>query len=210
MRRRTLRLRDFNYSSARGYFFTSCISGKEQLLGSVLEFEVHFNPTGELVRDVWLGLPGRFSAVRVDEFIVMPDHVHGILFIEETQLGEQGVGAGLAPPVLKKGAPRDAPTLDRLSEMSAPRDAPTLDRLSEMSAPRDAPTLGHIIGAFKSLTAKSINTLLGRTGPVWQRNYYERVIRNEEELKALRKYIRENPIRWALRQTTLKTSNEIS
>ena len=174
MRRRTLRLRDFNYSSARGYYFTSCVTGREHLFGSVGESELFLNSAGQMVRDIWNKLPERFPSVTVDEFIVMPDHVHGIILLDETRYDQQGVGAGLAPPILKKGAPRDAPTL------------------------------GQIVGAFKSITAKSINTLLGRTGPVWQRNYYERVIRNEEEWNALRRYIRENPLRWTLRQNALK------
>ena len=59
-------------------------------------------------------------------------------------------------------------------------------------------SLGAIVGAFKSLVTREVNAMLGRTGPLWQRNYYERVVRSEAELDAMRKYIDENPLRWAL------------
>ncbi len=98
---------------------------------------------------VWRELPSRFPAVELDHFVIMPNHVHGLLWIA---------------------------------------DAPEPRRES----------LGAIVGAFKSLAAREVNALLKRKGSLWQRNYYERIVRNEAEVNAIRRYIDENPLRWAL------------
>ena len=118
-----------------------------------------------LVKQVWQELPQRFPGVVLDEFVVMPNHVHFIVWITAAN---ENVGAGLALPN-KKGAASSAPTL------------------------------GNVVRAFKSITAIAINRHLGRSGtPLWQRNYYEHIIRNEEELNRLREYIYNNPLRWHL------------
>ncbi len=100
----------------------------------------------------------------------MPNHVHGI--------------------VMLKGAASGAPT----TELGAASSAPT----TELGAASSAPTLGRVVRAFKSVSAIAANAALGRSGqPFWQRNYYEHVIRDEEELNAARRYIRENPLKWS-------------
>ena len=107
----------------------------------------------------------------------MPNHVHGIIFVHDII----PVGAGLAPPGgvnLDKGAASSAPTQDGVS---------------------DGPTLGDILRAFKSISAVAVNRLLGRSDrPLWQRNYYEHIIRDENELARVREYIANNPAQWAL------------
>jgi REP element-mobilizing transposase RayT len=102
----------------------------------------------ELVTHTWQGLPSRFPTVRLDEFVVMPNHVHALIFLSGTD----------------RGTPR--------------------------------PRLSDVIGAFKSLSAIACNRHRGRTGAFWQRNYYERVIRDDRELNAARQYIRDNPRKW--------------
>jgi REP element-mobilizing transposase RayT len=134
--------------------------------------KMRLNELGRMVQTVWDGLPERFPTVQLDAFVVMPNHVHGILVL---------VGAGpvlslvegLALPV--GGAASSAPT----------RFAST--------------TLGNVLRAFKSISAISVNRLLSRSGqPLWQRTYYEHVIRDEESLNRLREYIATNPLRWEL------------
>ncbi len=113
-----------------------------------------------IVRIVWDAIPDHFPGAAIDEFIVMPNHVHGIIWITETR----SVGAQHAAP-LRPVVP--------------------------------AGSLAAIVRSFKSAAAKRINEFRGTRGPpVWQRNYYERIIRDEDELNDIRQYIRDNPKNW--------------
>jgi len=109
-----------------------------------------------VVEDSWLWLGDQYDYVVLDEYVLMPNHLHGIIFIEDP------VGAVREPPL-----------------------------------PIRKP-LGRLIGAFKTVSTKRINDLRGTPGTrVWQRNYYERVIRSRSELDRIRQYIEENPLAWA-------------
>jgi len=158
--RRSIRLREFDYSSSGGYFVTTCVQNRECLFGNILDDVTFLNDAGMLVESVWNGLTERFPSIGFDAFVVMPNHVHFIVDIAEPD-GKEGVGQG------SRAGQGRAPTLDR------------------------------IVGAFKSISAAQVNHLLSRTGqPLWQRNYYERVIRNETELNGFRDYIIHNPLKW--------------
>lgn len=122
-----------------------------------------------MIYDMWCELIDRFSNIKLDEYVVMPNHMHGIIYI---------VGAPLV-------------------------GAPTGTGNAVRAGTRPAPTLGSIIGAFKSITTnKYIENIHGNKWPkfygkLWQRNYFERVIRDERELNAMREYILNNPAQWA-------------
>ena len=171
-RRRSIRLIVYDYSGAGAYFVTICAQNLESLLELPL--------VRELVKSVWYELPSRFPSVQLDEFVIMPNHVHGIIIMMEP------VGAG----------PRACPNA-RQSEMAGqPRG------VAATSA--QGPTLGQVVHWFKSFTtAKYRHGVKYKQwapfpGRLWQRNYYERVVRNEEELHRIREYIQTNPVRWAL------------
>jgi putative transposase len=159
--RKPLRLSHHDYSQAGPYFVTICTHKMSCLLGTVCDAHIILNPAGETAREVWYALPERFPRVVLDEFIIMPNHLHGILAF---------VGAGLAPP-------------DAASMKS--------ERPSLCSLPA-------IIGAFKSISTIKINRLLKRSGKsFWQRNYYEHIIRNGDDMKNAQRYILENPLKWS-------------
>ena len=165
-RRRSIRLPGYDYGQPGAYFVTICTHRRLCLLGEVVDGRVVFAAAGGLIRRVWHHLPGRFRGVRLDAFIVMPNHVHGLLFLPGS------VGAGLAPP-----------------HDSAARGEP--------GAASRAPTLADVVRAFKSISAVRVNRALRRTGlPLWQRDYYEHVVRDQDELARLRQYIAENPLKW--------------
>ncbi len=160
--RRSTRLKGYDYSGAGAYFITICTHGRECLFGEVMDGAMRLNDTGRAVQAEWARLPERFQSVDLDEFVVMPNHVHGIIH----------VGALLAAPLLVPPG---------------------------QGAASSAPTLGDILRAFKSISAIAVNRLLGRSGrSLWQRNYYEHIIRNEHELARAREYIANNPLQWAL------------
>lgn len=155
--RRSIRLRDFDYSSPRAYFVTICTWKRECTMGEVVEGKVILSATGKIVQDAWLELPKRFPTISLDSFEVMPNHLHG---------------------VIHQGAINRAPTESR-----------------PVGAQFIAPKLGEIIRTFKALVTQRARAA-GIDVFAWQRNYYEHVVRNDEELSRVRQYIEENPLRW--------------
>lgn len=163
--RRSIRLRGYDYTQCGMYFITMCIQHRECLLGAVVDGVMELNKAGKTVQSVWEALPKRFASILLDEFVVMPNHVHGILVIVQANQKSQS----------ERGAARCR------------------------GAASSAPTVGKILRAFKSISAIRVNGLLSRSGqPLWQRNYYEHIIRNERTLERAREYIAMNPRRWHL------------
>ena len=161
--RRSIRLRDFDYSSSGAYFISICTFGRECLFGEIVDGEMSMDDAGRIVESVWLGLSDRFPSVEPDAFVVMPNHVHAIIVVNAS------VGA--------VGAIHELPLQDRNARRNM--------------------VLPKAIGYFKMNAAKQINTLRETPGvPVWQRNYHERIIRNEGELNGIREYIANNPRTW--------------
>ena len=157
---RLLRLKEYDYSQAGAYFVTICTKNHESIFGKVTNGTIQLSPFGEIIEACWKDLPSRYPHVELDAFVVMPNHIHGIVVISVGAIHE-------LPPCQQTGRRR-------------------------MLLPR-------IIGYIKMNTAKRINRLRNTSGvSVWQRNYYEHVIRNEESLNSIRQYIAENPQRWAL------------
>ncbi|HHT9132345.1 MAG TPA: transposase [Candidatus Tripitaka californicus] len=153
--RRSIRLKGYDYSQPGAYFVTICTKNRLQVLGKVADSETTLSEIGEVVNSVWLDLPRHYFNIEQDIFVIMPNHVHGIIFI---------VGAGFKP---------------------APTNATKRHTLSE------------VVRGFKTFSSRHINEMRATQGiPVWQRNYYEHVIRNEDELNCIREYIINNPLQW--------------
>ncbi len=177
--RRSIRLPGYDYTQPGAYFVTICTHERAHLFGHVVDGDMVLNAFGKIVWEEWF----RSAEIRAeielfpDEFVVMPNHIHGIVWIMETN--DHNVGAhGRAPVIGPTGR----------SPLRIPPAHPR--------GPA-ARSLGSFIAGFKSAVTKRINTLRGTPGArVWQRNYYERIIRNERALNAIRRYIAENPLRW--------------
>ena len=186
--RRSIRLKGYDYSQAGAYFITICTQDRACLFGKVVNGEMRLNDAGRMVLAEWNMLPERFPHVVLDAFVVMPNHVHGIVVITNPATDDTAttaptiVGTGLVP------VPDDGATT---------RVAPTVGDIV-------APTVGDIVGAFKSrVTVEYIRGVKTSGWPpfrgrLWQRNYYEHIIRNERALNAIRQYIIENPRRWQM------------
>jgi REP element-mobilizing transposase RayT len=155
--RKVLRLRTWDYAESGAYFVTATTVDRCAMFGEIHEATMNLNGYGIIVEKCWHDLVAHYPHVRLDQFCVMPNHIHGIIWI-------RGAGrAGLKP-------------------------APTSKRPHGLS---------EIVRAFKTFSARRINESRGTLGtPVWQRNYYERVIRDERELNTIREYIQTNPLRW--------------
>jgi putative transposase len=156
--RRSLRLDRWDYRELSVYFVTITTRARATLLGAVADGEVMLSPFGEIARQKWVHSAVLREGVELDLFVVMPNHVHGLVV--------------LRPPPRLPDLPRDARFASR--------------------------SLGALVGGFKAATSRRINDLRGTPGrPVWQRNYYDRIVRDEDELDAIRAYIGDNPSRWS-------------
>ena len=175
--RRSIRLKGYDYTQLGVYFVTICTVQRAEIFGEVVHGEMRLNPSGDIVREEWLKTAEIRSNVELheDEFVIMPNHVHGIVWIVESTSVGATRGSVESLPV---GATR--------------RVAPTNGSRTLVPG-----SLGAILGQFKSITAKRINLLRGTRGvSVWQRNFYEHIIRNETELENIWDYIDTNPLRW--------------
>ena len=197
-RRRPMRAQGYDYADRGGYFVTVCTQGRVCLFGEVASGEMQLNVLGEIVRQEWFRTADARPGVFLDanEFIVMPNHIHGIIWIMNSARTES-VGATRRVALTNAGAKMDTHETG-LGAGTTHRVALTTETFKNAHAPGPQPgSVGAILGQFKSLTTKRINALRGTRGaPVWQRNYFEHIIRRGEALDRIRRYILENPPRW--------------
>jgi REP-associated tyrosine transposase len=194
-RRRSIRLRGYDYSQVGAYFVTICTEDRECVLGEVVAGEMRRNDAGAIALAVWSDLPRHYTHVQVDAFVAMPNHVHGIIVLTDdvdADVGVGAVGAGLKPARTEPAPTEPAPT-----EPAPTEPAPTERRHG----------LPEVVRAFKTFSARGINELRGTPGVrVWQRNYYEHIIRSAASLEQIRTYIETNPERWLLDRENLQRS----
>jgi REP element-mobilizing transposase RayT len=221
--RHSIRLKGYDYSQAGLYFVTMNTQYRLCLFGKIRDGVMILSPAGEMVQQVWQALPGRFECVFLHDFVIMPDHFHGIMEIEypvggaikaaqlneEERAGIKGAGtkgAGIKGAGTKGAGTRPAQTRQGTGQAhpSGASQWPARTRAGEErpARTRAAQTLGDMVGAFKSLTThKYIQGVREAGWPpfikrLWQRNYYERIIRNERAYNNISAYIRNNPVRW--------------
>lgn len=164
--RRSIRLQGYDYAQAGAYFVTICTQNREWLFGEVVDGEMRLSDAGQIVANEWINTLLLRPNVELDGWVVMPNHLHGIVVIVESYRGDVGV-------------------------LHAPMGIPTLRSPSQ--------TIGAIVRGFKSTVTKQINLLRKQNSAVlWQRNYYEHIIRDESELNEIREYIQNNPLKWEM------------
>lgn len=173
--RRSIRLRGYDYAQAGAYFVTICTKDRACLFGEVVDGEIRPNETGRIVQTTWDRLASHYPGVQIDEFVVMPNHIHGIVVLPGRDDDNQHtVGAQFIAPPIGTGANPSTGAINR------------------------APTLGAVVRGFKARITNAINDIRQTPGAlVWQRNYYEHIIRDDDDLNRIRQYILDNPARWA-------------
>jgi REP element-mobilizing transposase RayT len=195
--RHSIRLPGYNYSQAGAYFLTILTHKKEHLFGEVVEGVMNLSPVGAIVQEEWLKIPTNFSNILQDAFVIMPNHMHGILVITE---GEVCEGKGKGKAFEKRGNQKVHSTSSYSIhyKKSANMDSNALPiRLG--SQPGSLPA---IVQNFKSVSSRRINKLLGTPGStIWHRNYYEHIIRNEVDFERIVAYIELNPQKWESKGT---------
>ena len=206
--RRSIRLKRFDYSSKGAYFITVCVKDHKCVFGRIAESKMELNAFGMIAWNEWKKTGELRPDIEIDPFVIMPNHLHGIITI---------TGRGTLPRAqnhneINAGTLQRAPT--NTNDESFDNNAGTLPRAQNhdeinagtlQRAPTTVETFGMprsgslstIVRLFKATTTKMINILRGTPGAeFWQRNYYERVVRNESELNNIRQYIVCNPSQW--------------
>jgi len=171
--RKSIRLREYDYASAGAYFVTICTKAHAYSLGSVINDRVGLNPYGHIVAECWRWLDHHYPTVTLDEWVIMPNYLHGIVVLTNDHVHDR----------LPQAASR------------TPDSAPCSGVVVKKKP------LGQIVGSFKARSARMINHMRrSGDGSIWHRNYYEHIIRDEYELCEIRQYIQANPIEWSLRR----------
>lgn len=166
------------------YFVTICVQGRECLFGEVVDGEMHLNDAGRAVRSVWQELPQHYPGVDVDEFVVMPNHFHGLVILT----GDIGVGAG------PRACPQEGQPI-----APGPRACPQEGQPQGVAPTISLPDVVHRFKSFTTARYRHGVTELGWPsfpGRLWQRNYYEYIIRDEADLNRIREYVAGNPAKW--------------
>jgi len=185
--RRSIRLREYDYSRAGVYFITVCAQDRECLFGEIADGRMVLNDAGRIVADEWGRIAGIRTEIEWDQWIVMPNHFHGILTIPDSVRAIHESPRQMTAPQCRK---LTIPDFVRAIHES-PRQMTVTERRNM--------TLPKLIGRFKMLSSKRINEMRNTPGvELWQRNYYEHIIRNDDELNRIREYIVENPAKWAM------------
>ena len=171
--RRSIRLKGFDYTREGAYFVTICTQNQACLFGEIVNGQMRLNDVGEVADICWRAIPERFPRVVLDAFVIMPNHVHGIIWIGPEN--RANVGAKIFSPL--------PPLPPRPSQRGA----------SAFRSP--SKTVGSIVRGFKIGVTKWVRANKN-IYTVWQRNYYEHIIRNNTGLNRIRKYIADNPAHW--------------
>lgn len=166
--RKQVRLRDYDYSKSGYYFITICTKNRKEWFGKAGSRIMCLNEFGEIARDLWVEIPTHFKEIGIDEFSVMPNHIHGILIIEEGMVGNAYMRSH-----------------QRNAFMHSLQDK------TKMLLPK-------IIQQYKSSVTRKINSMQKDSRFDWQKSFYDHVIRSERSLESIREYIQNNPLKWDL------------
>lgn len=179
--RHSTRIQGYDYRAVGWYFVTICAQNRECFFGEIQDRSVVLSEIGHAVATCWTGIPDHFPHVGLDAWILMPNHLHGILAIRPADHRPANEQASHEPSISR--------SLMNDWAFQPPASPPRLEVLPG--------SLGAIVRSFKSASTRKVNQLRGVLGlPLWQRNYYEHIIRNTDALNQIRQYIAENPAKW--------------
>lgn len=224
-RKNSLRLSNYDYSLPGAYFITICTQNRLHLFGHISNGEMVLNDYGKVVKDVWKNLPNHYQNMECGQFVVMPNHIHGVMFlkpIDHTKGGFENPenakeGRFQNPKNAKEGCFHTHPNEDENCGNAKGRfqTCPNESRQNKTSGmtkggfethpnqkqtrPNKIHGIPEIVRALKTFSARKINEIRNSPGEkVWQRNYWDRVVRNERALQAINRYIQNNPLKWHL------------
>ena len=223
--RRSIRLRGYDYTTPGAYFVTFCTQGRQRLFGTIANGVMQPNDAGRMIERWWGELNTKFPSMRTDAFVVMPDHIHGIIVIAaRDDVGDRATGADRNDATnaivdSNAGGYINPPRRNEIVDINVnnantmvgadvpirppihpPRNHNARDDGNAIDGPA---SLSQIVQWFKIMTTTEYIRQVKQAGwppfdkRVWQRDYYEHIIRDDDALARIRRYIRENPVHWA-------------
>ena len=179
--RRSIRLQGYDYTKCGAYFVTICTKNNVAMFGEVVDGVMHMNDGGKIAQRLWNTLSKRFPGVELDAFVVMPNHLHGILVRTHRE------------PVMPSS---NTASGNRETHIASQTIADTTNIFhAYRKDPRRRQHLSEMIRTFKAVTSYTVRRN-GTPNFAWKHDYYERIIRNEQELEFIRLYIANNPAKW--------------
>ncbi len=171
--RRSIRLKGYDYSQSGMYYITLVVQDRLHVFGEIIYGKMELNDAGEMIHEKWQWIENQYPYIKLDETVIMPNHLHGIIIIRR-------VDSGIDPKTDKS----------KIAIMGRTRTTPTKPK-----------PLGRLIGAFKTVSTKEFNIRFRdqyqwKSDKLWQRNYYEHIVRNEKDYERIAEYIRMNPQNW--------------
>ncbi len=186
--RRSIRLKGYDYAQKGAYFVTFCVKNRKHFFGKIENNEMVFNDAGLMINEWWEKLPEKFSDIQLGAYITMPNHFHGII-INDGHVGANSVGA------TPRGRPQSSDNRPILGDHNGSTNPPILG--DHMGSP-----LHSVVMWFKTMTTNMyIRGVKNHDwerfdGKLWQRDYYEHIIRNEQSYDLISNYIVTNPAKW--------------
>ena len=188
--RKSIRLKNYDYSQTGLYFITICTQNRLHLFGEIVDDAMVLNDAGAMIENEWIKLSQRFNDIEIQQYVVMPNHIHGII----NRRGEPCVRPNIRP-----NACANKPITDETNQMQGEQGEHKVRPYGTLDG-----TVGRVIQAYKSIATVEYtrgvknNDWQRFNKKLWQRNYWEHIIRNENEYNRIAQYIMNNPKKWAL------------
>jgi REP element-mobilizing transposase RayT len=182
------RLREFDYSTDGYYFVTICTKNHRHFFGEIADGEMRLSEMGKIAQKCWAEIPEHFPFVKLDEFVVMPNHIHGIIIIDHSPVETHNY----ASPVCEKSIEKQ--DLMVLQDIKKTQNIASLRDVNGSGAGGQSGNLASVVRGFKIGVTKFAKA--NRINFAWQPRFYDHVIRKDESLSRIREYIRYNPINW--------------
>ncbi len=196
--RRNIRLKGYDYSQSGLYFVTICTRNREPIFGEIVNGTMHLNDYGEIACNEWLKTSIIRPNVQLGEFVVMPNHFHGIIIITNDVVSHIANNNVHCRGVLHTPNPNDCDNTPCRGVLHTPSsDIVSNVHRGVCNTPlrSSSQTVGAIIRGYKSALTKQLNKM-ACFGSVWQRNYHEHIIRNNHSCQYISNYIANNPATW--------------
>ncbi len=188
----TTRLRNYNYASDGRYFITICTHGREHLFGNIKNGKMQLNAYGTIIENCWFDLVNHYPNLQLDAFVVMPNHIHGIMIIDNSKNMGGAIVSGdsvLADSVVETGFKPVSTTTDAIQT-----DAIQTGLKPDSTTPHG---LFEFVRALKTFSSRRMNEMDNSPGKTrWQSRFHDHIIRNKQELFRIQQYICNNPTKW--------------
>ena len=192
-------MKGYDYSRSGMYFVTICVNKRKSVFGKIMDCKMVLNDFGKIAHDEWAKTPDIRSNVQLDVFVVMPNHIHGIIVITNDNGGGRGVShtPNTLPPHTLHTFHDETVHQTLPPPLHSPHNKTDVCNRGVCDTPLRSPsnTVGAIVRGYKSSVTKQLNQL-GFIGSVWQHNYWEHIIRNEQSYQRIANYIINNPENW--------------